>query len=294
MAEDKNKSAKKQSSNKKEISFLIPLNLFIILCILIVGINILKEIKKVPPTPPIPLPPEIKKIEKPKEKLPCRISIIIDDIGWNLDVIKEVEDIKQPLNLSVLPFTPYGEEIIEKLKNKNFEFMLHLPLEPLPPNSCLDKGAINTKMSEEEIREKFNADIEPLYSYVKGVNNHMGSLFTSNREKMEILLEEIKERNLFFIDSKTSSNSYGYSIAKKLGIPTGQRDVFLDYSPEEKFPDPEYIREQLYKLVQQAKKKGRAIGIGHPRKNTFEVLKNELPKIEEEGVKVVFVSTLVE
>ena len=252
--------------------------LFLILCILVCGIKILKVIRKPPLPPPV-------KIEKPK----YFISIILDDWGWNLKRVEEIEEIKEPLTLSILPFSPYSKDVIERLKGKNFEFLLHLPLQPKPPSQCLDKGLIRVDMEEDEIIEQFHKDIGVLYPYVKGVNNHMGSLFTSNEKKMRILLNEIKKMDLFFVDSMTSRNSCGYYLAKKMGIKTAKRDVFLDNSS-----DPEIIKKNLYKLVKIAKKKKKAIGIGHARKNTIMVLKREIPKIKKEGIEIVYVSELLE
>ena len=88
--------------------------------------------------------------------------------------------------------------------------------------------------------------------------------------------------NLFFVDSMTSKDSCGYYLAKKMGIKTAKRDVFLDNSS-----DPESIRKNLHKLVELAKKRGKAIGIGHAKKNTIMVLKEEIPNIKKEGVKLV-------
>ena len=267
-----------KAKKEEKIPWFNVILLFLILCILISGIKILKEIRK----PPIP--PEIK-IKKPE----YFISIILDDWGWNTQRIKEIEEIKEPLTLSILPFSPYSKEVIKYLEGRNYEFLLHLPLEPKPPSQCLDKGLIKVNMNEEEIIAQFHRDIEDFYPYVKGINNHMGSLFTSNEEKMKILLNEIKKMNLFFVDSMTSKNSCGYYLAKKMGIKTAKRDVFLDNSS-----DPESIRKNLHKLVELAKKRGKAIGIGHAKKNTIMVLKEEIPNIKKEDIKLVHVSKLLE
>jgi len=271
---------------REEISWFVPLSLFLILCILIAGIHILKEFKKEPVIPP--LVPHIEKIEIPMTGIP--VSIIIDDIGWNIGIAKAIEEIKEPLTLSFLPFAPYSKEILENLKNKHFEFLLHLPLEPFPPAQCLDKGLIKTDMDNDEIIRQLNQDLENFYPYIKGINNHMGSLFTSKEEKMEVLLKEIQKKKLFFVDSITSRKSCGYRLAKQMGLKTAQRNLFLDNKS-----DPAYIKTQLYKLVEIAKKEGKAIGIGHAKYTTLKVLKEELPIIEaQKGIKIVPVSQILE
>jgi polysaccharide deacetylase 2 family uncharacterized protein YibQ len=284
-------------NRKENNSFFLPLILFLILCILIVGFKILEQLqksKKIEKKEITKLyPPEIKptipeKIEKKVKKV-GEVAIIIDDVGWNLSIIKEIEKINKPLTLSILPKAPYSKKILDELKDKNYELILHLPLEPSPPSQCLDKGLIKVDMNEEEIREVFEDDVKEFLPYVKGINNHMGSLYTINEEKMRILLENIKEKNLFFVDSLTNSKSCGYKIAKELGIKTGKRDVFLDISN-----DPENINKKIDELLKIAKEKGSAIAIGHAKKETIKVLKERISDFDENGIKIVPVSKLLE
>jgi polysaccharide deacetylase 2 family uncharacterized protein YibQ len=284
-------------NRKENNSFFLPLILFLILCILIVGFKILEQLqksKKIEKKEITKLyPPEIKptipeKIEKKVEKV-GEVAIIIDDVGWNLSIIKEIEKINRPLTLSILPKAPYSKKILDELKDKNYELILHIPLEPSPPSQCLDKGLIKVDMNEEEIKEVFEDDIKEFLPYVKGINNHMGSLYTINEEKMRILLENIKEKNLFFVDSLTNSKSCGYKIAKELGIKTGKRDVFLDISN-----DPENINKKIDELLEIAKEKGSAIAIGHAKKETINILKERISDFDENGIKIVPVSKLLE
>ncbi|HOK56899.1 MAG TPA: divergent polysaccharide deacetylase family protein [bacterium] len=286
---------------KKEnnCSFFVPLLLFLILCILITGIKLLykfTEKGKVEKKEEVTefYPPEIKpevprKFEKKKLKGKGEVAIIIDDVGWNLSIIEEVKKINQPLTLSLLPKAPYSKKILDELKDKNYELLLHLPLEPSPPSQCLDKGLIKTDMTDEEIKKIFEDNVNEFLPYIKGINNHMGSLYTVNEEKMKILLENMKEKNLFFVDSLTNSKSCGFKIAKELGIKTGKRDIFLDISP-----DPEEVNKKIDELIEIAKEKGNAIAIGHAKTSTINVLKNRITDFEENGIKIVPVSSLLE
>jgi polysaccharide deacetylase 2 family uncharacterized protein YibQ len=289
--------------DKKEnnFSFFVPLVLFLILCILIAGIKLLYKIPKLKKGekeetkkeitelyPPNKKVEEIKEKAK-KERIKGEVAIIIDDVGWNLSIIEEIEKLNQPLTLSILPKAPYSKKIVDKIKNKNYELILHLPLEPTPPAQCLDSGLIKTEMTDEEIKKTFEDDVNEFLPYVKGINNHMGSLYTINEEKMKILLENVKEKNLFFVDSLTNSKSCGYKIAKELGIKTGKRDVFLDISP-----DPEQINKRIDELLKIAKEKGSAIAIGHAKLTTISVLKERISDFEANGIKIVPVSSLLE
>jgi len=278
--------------NLSDNSPFLPLVLFIVLCILITAVGIIREIKK--EKVPVPTPPEKPSITKkevpPLIKEKARIGIIIDDLGWNKEIVKEIENINKPIAVSILPYAPYSKYVFQEIKkNSSIEMLLHLPLEPRPPAKSLDKGVLKTDMSNEEITLKFYESLKDFYPGVKGINNHEGSLFTSDEEKMRVLLEAIQSKDLFFIDSMTARQSKGYILAREMGMKTAKRDVFLD-----NHSDPQYIEGQVRELVETARKQGKAIGIGHARKNTIAVLKNILPELEKEGVEVVPVSSLLE
>lgn len=284
----------RRSGAQQEFSPFVPLVLFIVLCILLAAIGLLREFRKettVMPPPVIeePKPSAIKK-PLPGKTGKFQIALVIDDVGWNREIAKEIEKINKPLTLSFLPKAPYSKDIFDALKdNENFELILHLPLEPGPPAQSFDKGLIKTGMSAEEITRQFRDNIKDFYPHIRGVNNHMGSLFTADDEKMRVLLAEMQSKNMFFVDSMTTRKSRGYVLAKEMGIKTAQRDVFIDNES-----NPEHIEKQIRELVETAKKQGKAIGIGHAKKNTISVLKNVIPEIEKEGGEIVQVSALLE
>ncbi|MDO8488789.1 MAG: divergent polysaccharide deacetylase family protein, partial [Candidatus Omnitrophota bacterium] len=102
-----------------------------------------------------------------------------------------------------------------------------------------------------------------------------------------IVMAESKKRNLYFLDSFVTAKSVCREIANKMKVKFAKRDVFLDNQD-----NPVYIKQQLMKLKNLARKSGVAIAIGHDRKNTLKVLKEMLPVIESEGYKFVFVSEI--
>lgn len=233
---------------------------------------------------PMPPPPTLKK--KPGQKM---IAIIIDDLGDNLEAIKTLIDLSKPINVAILPFSPYSRETAEIAINSGLEVMLHLPLESI--NSENNGGSnliqITSWMDSEQIVMTLRNCLESLPE-VKGVNNHMGSLITQNKEIMKIILAEIKSRGLFFIDSRTTDKSIAYKLARQMALPCGQRDIFLDSEVSE-----EFILRQVYQLIRLCKQKGEAIAIGHPYPETLRILPEVIKKIEEAGIKIVPVSQVI-
>ncbi len=216
-----------------------------------------------------------------------KVAFIIDDLGYETGVAKKIMELEFPVALSILPFLRYSEFIAEEGKKNNQEIMLHLPMESNNSSTNPGPGAIKFYMSEEEIRQAVRDCILD-FPYIIGANNHMGSKITEDRKIMEIILEEIKEYNLFFIDSITTKDSIAYEVAQEMKIKSSARSVFLDNEN-----DMEYIKGQMLEVQETALKEGVVIAIGHSRINTFYVLKRMVPELIKAGIEVVPVSELV-
>ncbi|MFO8153587.1 divergent polysaccharide deacetylase family protein [Thioalkalivibrio sp.] len=217
-----------------------------------------------------------------------KVAIIIDDLGYQEEIAGRILNLNFPVAISVLPFLSDSQLVAQMAKEKGMTVLLHLPMEPHNSNVNPGKGAIFSNMNEEEIRNKMLTNLLE-FPEADGINNHMGSKVTENKEIMRIVLDEIKERDIFFIDSMTSPDSVGYQLSKEMGIKTAFRSVFLDNEQ-----NVDYIRNQISLLKEFAIRNGSAIAIGHPYCNTIDVL-NELDIIlEAEGVEIVKLEELLE
>ncbi len=212
-----------------------------------------------------------------------RVAIVIDDLGNNFLIEKEIDEIEINLTLAVLPFRDDTQKSLSFFRDKQ-EIILHLPLDPVSPKHR-EENMITVDMKEEEIKSKFQAALSEM-PFVEGLNNHKGSLFTSKKELMETLLREVKKEDLFFVDSFTIGSSLGYRLAKDMEIKTAKRDVFLDNSR-----DKEDIKNKLYKVVALAEEKGEATAIGHAFPETIKVLKEQAPTLKDR-VQFVHISEL--
>lgn len=235
------------------------------------------------------------KEEPKKEKKPFReegknkVAIIIDDMGYSLRAIKEICSIKIPLTIAVLPFSPLAKEIAQIAFQNGLEVILHLPLESInnQGDNNWTKGIIHSKMSKEEVIKAVDKSLEQV-PHVIGANNHMGSKITANEIFMKIILERLKESKLFFVDSRTTTQSVAYKTAQSLGLPSTYRDVFLDTETDEDF-----IRKKMIELFKLAQKKGQALGICHPTPETLKVLKENIHLVDKYNLEPVFASQIV-
>jgi len=216
-----------------------------------------------------------------------KIAIIIDDLGYNSDIAFSFIQLDLLLSFSVLPSAPFTGIVAREANKEGCEILLHLPMEPRKyPSVNPGPGALLLSMDEEEIRRILDQDLKEIPE-ARGVSNHMGSSFTEDHDKMLIVLTELKKRNLYFMDSRTSRNTVGFGLARKIGLLAAKRSVFLDNDP-----GPRAIRMQMERLLNMARHKGAAIGIGHPYKETLTMLK-EYCSILKKEYRLVRVSELV-
>ena len=187
-----------------------------------------------------------------------KIAIVIDDFGNNQE--GSLEMLKLPIKFTgaVMPDMPKSEKEMNLLLENGKEVILHQPMQAHTGKvSWLGSSPILSNMSIKEVENVFKKNKEQINKAV-GFNNHMGSLITEDREKMESILKIAKESNWFYIDSVTSSKSVAYDVAKSLGVKAVKRDVFLDSTKSK-----EKVKQNLRKTIEIAQKKGSALAIGH-------------------------------
>ena len=205
----------------------------------------------------------------PKKTLPGRplVAIIIDDMGYRQNTGMALLALDLPLSFSFLPFTPFSDELQKEAQARGRDILLHLPLEPVDQKLDPGPGALTAAMDPETMRSIFHQDLQTVPRAI-GINSHMGSRFTANPQAMRTLLALVRTRNIFFLDSMTSSQSVAYDLAREMGVKTERRTVFLDNDQ-----NLDKIMAQLDLLVKHADKHGQAVGIGHPYPATVEALR---------------------
>lgn len=217
-----------------------------------------------------------------------KLAIIIDDIGYDREMAIAFMDLGLPVVLSILPRAPRSVDIAKIAGERGHELMLHLPMEPNDyPDVNPGDGALLNDMDEEMIRSLVYEHINSIPG-VKGVNNHMGSSFTERHDKMKYVLEEIKKQGLFFVDSRTTKRTIAYELAKSMGVPAAKKNIFLDNDIA-----PEAVRFEMDHLLRIARSSGRAVGIGHPHRETLKVLREYAGLLKSE-YNVVPVSKLLD
>ena len=226
-----------------------------------------------------------------KSPLPMRqVAIIIDDIGNDPGPVRELLKIDAEITFAILPLCSHTRDSAETLHSARREILLHLPMEPKDyPREKPGKGALFTDMNDKELLFQLDQDLASV-PYISGVNNHMGSKFMVDEEKLKLIFNTLKKKNLFFIDSRTTPDSKALSASEKTGLPLASRKIFLDNSRDYK---------ETYKILTEIAQEAESgdvspvIIIGHPYPETIRAIKDATKVLRAKGVIIVPVSQLI-
>ena len=186
-----------------------------------------------------------------------KLIFVFDDAGHNLEQLQYFLDLPFPCTIAVLPKLPNSRETARRIRAAGKELILHQPMQAVNPNVDPGEGAVKPGMNHEEIKKILASNVEEI-GPIAGMNNHEGSLITSDEEAMEAVLELCREKNIYFLDSRTSSKSVVPQVAKKLNMSIWERAVFLDNKR-----DKAYMKKQIIDGLEIASQRGEAIMIGH-------------------------------
>ncbi len=215
------------------------------------------------------------------------VAVIIDDMGLDRKRSSRIVALPPPLTISFMTYASHLDEQAAQARARGHELMMHMPMQPLASSMDAGPDVLSDGLDANELRRRIDRDLDRFNGYV-GVNNHMGSRFTANRDGMRVVMEELHKRGLLFIDSMTTGKSVGLALAHEADVPTAARNVFLD-----DVDDQTVIEAQLTQVEAQARRTGMAIAIGHPRDKTIAALEAWLPECAKRGITLVPVTTII-
>jgi hypothetical protein len=217
----------------------------------------------------------------------ARLAIILDDLGSDRAAAEAIFELPYPLTISVLPNHEHSSEIANEARRRGYQVMLHLPMQAVATEKP-EAQELRPDMPGAQVSQLVDQFLQNVPGAV-GVNNHQGSKATSDSTLMEELMPLLRDRHLFYIDSRTTAATVAYDTAQSSGVSSAFRNVpFLDDVPE-----VGAVRKQLALALRDAHEKGQAIAIGHPHTGTLQALREMLPKAQNQGVRLVFASELV-
>jgi len=225
---------------------------------------------------------DVSQTPAPHPNMP-QVAFVIDDVAYETVSMDHFASLGVPLTFAILPREKHTRQLAEKAKSMNFPVMLHLPMEPLDlAHNDPGPTGLYLKMTDQELKNQFDKNVASV-PYLVGINNHMGSAFTENDPKMTLVLEWVKKRGVYFLDSRTSIHSVVCKAAKRVGVPCLANETFLDNKD-----DVKSIEDQLDLVMKLALREGKTIAIGHyRRKFLVQALANKIPEFKARGVQIV-------
>ena len=270
-------ATKKNKNNRRLILVLLPV-IIVLLTVLLTLIQRTGPAEK--PVEAAVIEPEAEhesaaaKIIEPAEDKGT-IYFVIDDVGYNIDQLEPFLALDCSLTFAILPFLPYSNAAARQIEQKEKEYIIHMPMEPVNGEDP-GPGALYTSMEADEIQA---SAMEILVSLpgAEGVNNHMGSKFTSDTTSMDAFLQVLKQEGKFYLDSYTTAESVVRESSERNNMIYNKRDVFVDNTPR---------AEDMEKAIREgfvlAEKQGEAVLIGHV---WSENLPGVIEKLYREGIE---------
>ncbi len=232
--------------------------------------------------------PDVALPEKPRPEVKGMIGIVIDDFGYRNDEISDgFLELDAHLTYAIIPGHRYSTSFGEKAVDAGYEVIVHMPMENTGKTYGEEEYVLMTKMDNETIERRLNNALKEIPTAI-GMNNHQGSKASADQNVMSNIAKVMKEKSLFFLDSRTTVETIGETTMEVFGVPTARRNVFLDNEDDE-----QKIERQLMKLVKRSEELGAAIGIGHVKPKTLNVLSDQIPKLMKKGYRFEFVSKML-
>ena len=215
------------------------------------------------------------------------VAVVIDDLGLNRRGTAALNRLRAPLTLAFLPYATDLDEQTRAAGAAGHELMVHVPMEPRSQQEWPGPNALTSQLGPAELVSRLRSHLRSFRGFV-GVNNHMGSLLTTDAARMAILMAELRQRGLLFLDSRTTPDSVAARVAARTQVPFAERDVFID----NELDLPSVLR-ALAHAEHIARRQGHAVAMGHPHDVTIEALKRWLPGLDARGIALVPISAIV-
>jgi uncharacterized protein len=214
------------------------------------------------------------------------IALVIDDLGFNRRAAAALNRLPGPLTLAFLPYATKLDEQTRAARAAGHELLVHVPMEPRG-REWPGPNALTSELAPAELVARLRSQLRSFRGFV-GINNHMGSLLTTDPERMAIVMAELRRLGLLFLDSRTTPQSVAAREAERMGVPHAQRDVFIDHDV-----DRATVLRALQRAERIARSHGHAVVIGHPHDVTLEALRTWLPQLEARGIALAPISAIV-
>ena len=186
-------------------------------------------------------------------------------------------------------FSPYVSDLsdwVAASRKGGHEALIELPMEPYGyPETDPGPRALLTSLDIAQNRDNLLWHLSRMPGYI-GVTNHLGSKFATDEDMLRIVLRDIANRGLMFVETPTRRSKIS-TVAAKVSLPYARARII---DPR---PSKEAIRRRLDELVVKAKADGKAVGIGIAHPATIDAVVEWASTLEARGVVLAPVSSVM-
>jgi len=215
-----------------------------------------------------------------------QVAIVIDDLGLDRNRTERAIALRGPVTLSFLAYASDLPQQTEAARHAGHELVVHVPMEPILRSKLVTRASSGAEPAHAELLRRLRWDLSRFSGYV-GVDNPSGNRLSTNREATEAVIDELKNRGLVFLDSR-SGGAGSLSDAARKGVPTVTRDVLLDDDVT-----VSSVNDRLSQLEAIARQRGTAVAVGHPHDLTLGALKAWITSLPEKGLQLVPLTAIV-
>jgi len=223
------------------------------------------------------------------------MAIVIDDFGSeDRTGVDDILSLNIPLTCAIMPGMKNSVSDAERAHSLGHEVILHMPMEASVslPDSWYGPKVIRNYFSEKQAVDLLNECINSI-PYAVGMNIHMGTGVSRNKKLLTAIMKYLKNKNMYFLDSKTVEDSMCPASANDVKIDLLSRDVFIENHNDHSLS---FTTRSMENAKNIAKEKGYAIVIGHVGPeggiNTISAIKNSIENFKNEGIEFVKLSEI--
>jgi polysaccharide deacetylase 2 family uncharacterized protein YibQ len=219
-----------------------------------------------------------------------RVAVVVTGLGLSRTATEQaIATLPGAISLSFSPYTRDLESWITRARRAGHETLIDLPMEPLDfPRDDPGPLTLLTSLSLVDNLNRLEAALGLAPGYV-GITTRLGAQFTTVEDALLPVLEELRDRGLFFLDTRQTSRSIASELASSIQLPRAFNNVFVDAQPAS-----DAIDRALASLEAIARQQRFAVGIAQPMPVTLDRLARWAGTLDGKGIALAPVTAIAD
>jgi polysaccharide deacetylase 2 family uncharacterized protein YibQ len=220
----------------------------------------------------------------------AKMAIVVSDFGFKANATSvEFLSFPEPLTISIVSTKKMSTWTAQIANEYKKELIILLPMEPLNKSfRHYSKEALMVHFPSDKIHAILENARESI-PYYAGFSNLCGSRILDDSQVMKTILTEFKKNHAYFLIDPVSHESTAASVARTLDVPYRTIEISLD-SAASASPS---IEDTIRHAAMIAHKTGSVVVQGKATKQFIFCLKEQLPYLQKNGIRLVYASEVM-